>query len=70
MTSNYLDDYGDILKPEDIQKILCIGRNTVYKYLAEGEIKSIRIANKYRIPKKYLIDFIYPNTGTTSERRV
>ena len=71
MTSNYLDDYGDILRPEDIQKILCIGRNTVYKYLAEGEIKSIRIANKYRIPKKYLIDFIYPNnTGTTSERRV
>ena len=70
MTSNYLDDYGDILRPEDIQKILCIGRNTVYKYLAEGEIKSIRIANKYRIPKKYLIDFIYPKTGTTSERRV
>ena len=68
MTSNYLDDYGDILKPEDIQKILCIGRNTVYKYLAEGEIKSIRIANKYRIPKKYLIDFIYSNSNSLNER--
>ena len=68
MTSNYLDDYGDVLTPEDIQNILCIGRNTIYKYLAEGEIKSIRIGKKYRIPKKYLIDFIYSNSNSLNER--
>jgi excisionase family DNA binding protein len=57
---NILTEYDDVLRPEDIQQILRIGRNTVYKYLADGEIKSIRIGNQYRIPKQYLIDFLYP----------
>ena len=57
--STFINEYGDILLPEDIQKILHIGRNTVYKYLAEGRICSLRIGGKYRIPKKYLYDFIY-----------
>ena len=56
-----LTNYGDILLPEDLQNILQIGRNAVYHYLADGTIKSIRIANKYRIPKQYLIDFMYPD---------
>lgn len=60
---NYLEDYGDVLSPEDVQHILHVGRNTVYKYLANGEIKSIRIANKYRIPKRYLIDFLDLDTA-------
>ena len=34
-----LAEYGDILRPEDVQKILHVGRNTVYRYLAEGTIK-------------------------------
>ena len=55
-----IDEFGDVLKPADIQKILHVGRNTIYKYLADGAIKSIKIGNQYRIPKRYLIDFIYP----------
>ncbi|MCR5012620.1 MAG: helix-turn-helix domain-containing protein [Lachnospiraceae bacterium] len=47
--------------PEDVQNILHTGRNTVYNYLAEGKIRSIRIAGKYRIPKLYLMEFIYPD---------
>ena len=57
-----LDEYGDVLRPEDLQNILHVGRNTVYKYLADGTIKSIRIGTKYRIPKQYLIDFLYSQT--------
>ena len=56
-----LGDYNDILLPKDVQNILKVGRNTVYSYLANGTIKSIRIANKYRIPKKYLIEYLYPD---------
>lgn len=55
-----LADYEDVLRPEDVQTILHVGRNTVYRVLAEGKIKSIRIGNQYRIPKMYLIDYIYP----------
>jgi len=56
-----LADYEDVLRPEDVQAILHVGRNTVYKSLATGKIRSIRIGNQYRIPKQYLIDYIYPD---------
>ena len=58
---NMLAEYNDILKPEDVKKILQIGRNTVYDYLKNGTIKSIMIAGKYRIPKLYLLEFMYPD---------
>lgn len=58
---NMLTEYDDVLLPEDLQKILHVGRNTVYKYLADGLIRSIRIGGKYRIPKMYLVEFMYPD---------
>ncbi len=62
-----LSEYGDVLLPEDVQKILQTGRNTVYNYLAEGKIKSIKIGGKYRIPKLYLLEFIYPDMNFSTE---
>ncbi len=59
--NDFLKDYNDILLPEDIQKILHIGRNAVYTSLANGTIRSIRIGKKYRIPKLYLLEFLYPD---------
>ena len=58
---NMLAEYNDILRPEDVKKILQIGRNTVYDYLKNGTIKSIMVAGKYRIPKLYLSEFMYPD---------
>lgn len=58
-TNISLENCGDVLRPEDIQHVLHIGRNTVYSYLSNGLIKSIRIGKQYRVPKQYLIDFIY-----------
>ena len=51
-------DYNDMLSPQDLQKILKIGRSSVYSYLADGTIKSIKIANKYRVPKTFLLEFL------------
>ena len=62
-----LNEYNDVLLPEDVQKILQTGRNTVYNYLAEGKIKSIRVGGKYRIPKLYLLEFIYPDIDFKKE---
>ena len=59
--NDFLKEYNDILLPEDIQKILHIGRNAVYTSLANGTIRSIRIGKKYRIPKLYLLEFLYPD---------
>lgn len=67
MNTNTLSEYNDVLCPEDLQKILHIGRNTIYKYLASGTIRSIRIGCQYRIPKQFLIDFLYQGTSITKK---
>ena len=48
-------EYNDILLPQDLQKILQTGRNTVYDYLKEGKIRSLKIGGAYKIPKLYLL---------------
>lgn len=62
-----LESYSDVLMPKDIQEILHIGRNTVYSYLANGTIKSIRIGGKYRIPKVYLLNFLFSDNPSTDK---
>ncbi len=53
-----LNKYKDILTVKDLCEILGIGKNTAYRLLQNGEIKSIRIGNKYKIPKEYLLEYI------------
>ena len=38
-----LSDYSDVLNPDDLIKILSVGKNTVYKLLKENTIHSVRI---------------------------
>lgn len=52
------DNYPDIVTPEDIQKMLRIGRNSVYDLLKQGKIKSLRVGKKYLIPKTSVINFL------------
>ena len=64
--TDYLNDtmlsgYPDVLCPADVQKILQTGRNTTYKLLASGALRSLLIGGRYRIPKRYLIDYLYPD---------
>lgn len=67
--SSILSGYGDVLDPDDVRRILGIGRNAVYKYLSNGEIPSIRIGKKYRIPKLLLIEYLYPE-GSSRHSKV
>ncbi len=53
-----LNDYPDILNPNDIMNILQIGRSTCYKLLYGGLIPSIRIGRQYRITKKSLAEYL------------
>jgi excisionase family DNA binding protein len=59
--------YNDILTPTDVKEILKIGRNKVYDYLKDGTIRSMMIAGKYRIPKLYLLEFMYPDVEFVKE---
>ena len=53
-----LAGYPDVLTVKDVEEILHLGRNSVYKLLENGEIKTIRAGKKYIIPKICLVQFI------------
>lgn len=53
-----LNTYKDILTVKDLCEILGIGKNTAYRLLKSGEIKSIRIGNKYKIPKRCVKEYL------------
>ena len=65
-TGKQLSDYEEVLLPKDIMEILHISRSTVYKLLDTGEIKSIRVGNAYRIPKRNLTAFMFPESKDLS----
>ncbi len=52
------NNYKDILTVDEACAALSIGKNSIYKLLRTGTIKSIKIGRKYIIPKIYLIDYI------------
>jgi len=60
MGSNYrsFDDLPLTLRVEDLMPILGIGRNTAYELVRSGQIKSIRIGRKIRIPKAEVLAFL------------
>ncbi len=60
MGSNYhsFDDLPLTLQVEDLMPILGIGRNTAYALVRSGQIKSIRIGRKIRIPKAEVLAFL------------
>jgi len=53
--------YPDLLSVKDVQKALRIGRSTAYKLLESGKLPSFKIGSTYRVPKTYLIEFLYKN---------
>lgn len=61
------DNIDDILTVNDVAEILYVGRNAVYELLNSGQLKGFRIGSKtWRIPKKYLDDFIIHKCESTT----
>ncbi len=55
---NILENYPDVLTPNDLMKFLSIGRNTVYDILKSGKLASIKIGKQYRIPKNSVVRYL------------
>lgn len=58
MNNEMFTNYPDIVRIDEIQSMLQIGRNSVYELLKNNLIKSIKIGKKYIIPKQSVIDFV------------
>lgn len=55
---NTFREYPDIVSVEQMTEMLGIGRNTAYKLLNNGSIKSIRIGRVHKIPKQSVISYL------------
>ena len=53
------EEYKDIMSAQDVCAALDIGKNSVYKLLNSKQLKSIRIGNVHKIPKSWLIEYLY-----------
>ena len=60
MENKYRDlrDLPMILRVEDLMPLLGIGRNTAYKLICSGQIRSVRIGRQIRIPREALLEFL------------
>lgn len=63
---NKYRSFGELplaLRVEDLMPILGIGRNTAYELMRSGQIRSIHVGRKIRIPRDAVAEFL----GTKAE---
>lgn len=49
------DDVPLMLTVEEMARLMRISRNTAYKYVRDGDIKSVLVCKQIRIPKNELL---------------
>ena len=54
-----------LLRPEEVAKVLRIGRTTTFELLGSGELPVLRIGRVVRVPKAELVRWITERTGGT-----
>lgn len=52
------EDLPDILTPKDIMTYLPIGRDATNQALQDGTIRSVRLGQKFIVPKAALLEFL------------
>lgn len=52
------EQFSDLMTVDQLQEALQIGRNTAYELVQSGEIQSVKIGRRIRIPKRFVIDYI------------
>lgn len=50
--------YPDVVSIKELTVMLNISKNTAYELLKSGELKSIKIGKQYRIPKRFVIEYL------------
>jgi excisionase family DNA binding protein len=51
-------EYKDVVGVDDLCEMLCVGKNTAYKLINNGKIKSIKIGRVHKIPKRFVIEYL------------
>jgi putative molybdopterin biosynthesis protein len=58
----------EVYTPLEVATMLRVTRTTIYEHIKSGQLKAIRIGNRYRITKAHLEEYIQQNVvnGTKS----
>lgn len=62
LDASILKGYPGMMSADQVREVLGIGRTGMYKLLQDGEIRSLFIRGKYRVPQPFLLDYINENT--------
>jgi len=60
---DHCDDTLMILSPAEAAELLYVGKNTIYRLIADGEIKCFKVGRIWKIPKESLIEYIRNQAG-------
>lgn len=64
-----LNDYSDLLTPEELCEVLMIGKNTCYTLLQTRKIEAFRIGRFWKIPKSAVAQYIHTATASSAPPR-
>jgi excisionase family DNA binding protein len=54
----HFDDLPDVLTAAEVQSFLRLGRNATYDLLKNGTLRSIRLGQKYLVPRQALRELL------------
>jgi excisionase family DNA binding protein len=55
-----------LLKPADVASRLGIGRAAVYRLIAEGQLPTVRVGSRARVPLEALLEWVRRRTTAES----
>ena len=53
-----LENYEDIMTPDEVCEALRIGKNALYELLAAGRLRAYRNGRVWRVPKSAVVEYI------------
>lgn len=56
--NNVFKKFPDVLSVNQLCEVLHLSKPSVYKLLESGELKSLRVGAKYKIPKVYVMEYM------------
>ena len=56
--NNIFKKFPDVLSVNQLCEVLHLSKPSVYKLLESGELKSLRVGAKYKIPKVYVMEYM------------
>lgn len=58
MFEEELKNYPDLMSPEQVANLCQCSKGFIRREIARNNLKSLKISRKFRIPKKYLIEYL------------